>query len=52
MSGCGGSSGDGPGRPRDVAQFGADVYTINLIGRITTRELGTLVAAGLDAGLW
>ena len=24
-----------------LAQFGAEVYTINLIGRITVRELGT-----------
>src|SRR5690242_5293695 len=28
-----------------LAQFGAQVYTINLIGRITARELGTLMTA-------
>src|SRR3954464_6297490 len=28
-----------------LAQFGAEVYTINLIGRITIRELGTLMTA-------
>ena len=28
-----------------LAQFGAQVYTINLIGRITLRELGTLMTA-------
>ena len=30
--------------------FGAEVYTINLIGRITTRELGTLMTAIMVAG--
>ena len=33
-----------------LAQFGADVYTINLIGRITVRELGTLMTAIMVAG--
>jgi phospholipid/cholesterol/gamma-HCH transport system permease protein len=33
-----------------LAQFGADVYTINLIGRITARELGTLMTAIMVAG--
>jgi len=33
-----------------LAQFGADVYTINLIGRITIRELGTLMTAIMVAG--
>ncbi|MFL6725751.1 MAG: MlaE family lipid ABC transporter permease subunit [Sphingomicrobium sp.] len=33
-----------------LAQFGAEVYTINLIGRITTRELGTLMTAIMVAG--
>jgi hypothetical protein len=28
-----------------LQQFGAEVYTINLIGRITVRELGTLISA-------
>ena len=30
--------------------FGAEVYTINLIGRITVRELGTLMTAIMVAG--
>jgi phospholipid/cholesterol/gamma-HCH transport system permease protein len=33
-----------------LAQFGADIYTINLIGRITVRELGTLMTAIMVAG--
>ena len=33
-----------------LAQFGAKVYTINLIGRITIRELGTLMTAIMVAG--
>ena len=33
-----------------LEQFGAQVYTINLIGRITTRELGTLMTAIMVAG--
>ena len=33
-----------------LAQFGAEVYTINLVGRITTRELGTLMTAIMVAG--
>lgn len=33
-----------------LEQFGAEVYTINLIGRITTRELGTLMTAIMVAG--
>ena len=33
-----------------LQQFGAEVYTINLIGRITTRELGTLMTAIMVAG--
>lgn len=33
-----------------LRQFGADVYTINLIGRITARELGTLMTAIMVAG--
>ena len=33
-----------------LAQFGAQVYTINLIGRITARELGTLMTAIMVAG--
>ena len=33
-----------------LAQFGAEVYTINLIGRITARELGTLMTAIMVAG--
>ena len=28
-----------------LAQFGAEIYTINLIGRITVRELATLMTA-------
>ena len=34
-----------------LAQFGAEVYTINLIGRITARELGTLMTAIMPARL-
>src|SRR5215211_2377977 len=30
--------------------FGAEIYTINLIGRITVRELGTLMTAIMVAG--
>jgi phospholipid/cholesterol/gamma-HCH transport system permease protein len=33
-----------------LRQFGAEVYTINLIGRITIRELGTLMTAIMVAG--
>ena len=33
-----------------LAQFGAEVYTINLIGRITVRELGMLMTAIMVAG--
>jgi phospholipid/cholesterol/gamma-HCH transport system permease protein len=33
-----------------LQQFGAEVYTINLIGRITARELGTLMTAIMVAG--
>ncbi len=33
-----------------LEQFGAEVYTINLIGRITIRELGTLMTAIMVAG--
>jgi phospholipid/cholesterol/gamma-HCH transport system permease protein len=33
-----------------LAQFGAEVYTINLIGRLTVRELGTLMTAIMVAG--
>lgn len=33
-----------------LQQFGAEVYTINLIGRLTTRELGTLMTAIMVAG--
>jgi phospholipid/cholesterol/gamma-HCH transport system permease protein len=33
-----------------LKQFGAEVYTINLIGRITVRELGTLMTAIMVAG--
>jgi phospholipid/cholesterol/gamma-HCH transport system permease protein len=33
-----------------LAQFGAQAYTINLIGRITIRELGTLMTAIMVAG--
>ena len=33
-----------------LAQFGAEVFTINLIGRITTRELGVLMTAIMVAG--
>jgi phospholipid/cholesterol/gamma-HCH transport system permease protein len=33
-----------------LQQFGAEIYTINLIGRITVRELGTLMTAIRVAG--
>lgn len=33
-----------------LEQFGAEVYTVNLIGRITIRELGTLMTAIMVAG--
>jgi phospholipid/cholesterol/gamma-HCH transport system permease protein len=33
-----------------LAQFGAQVYTINLVGRITLRELGVLMTAIMVAG--
>ena len=33
-----------------LAQFGAEVYTVNLVGRITVRELGTLMTAIMVAG--
>jgi phospholipid/cholesterol/gamma-HCH transport system permease protein len=33
-----------------LEQFGAEVFTINLIGRITIRELGTLMTAIMVAG--
>lgn len=33
-----------------LAQFGADVFTINLIGRVTMRELGVLMTAIMVAG--
>jgi phospholipid/cholesterol/gamma-HCH transport system permease protein len=33
-----------------LQQFGAEVYTINLIGRITLRELGVLMTAIMVAG--
>ena len=33
-----------------LQQFGAEVYTINLIGRITVRELATLMTAIMVAG--
>ena len=33
-----------------LEQFGAEVYTINLIGRITVRELGPLMTAIMVAG--
>jgi len=33
-----------------LQSFGAEVYTINLIGRITIRELGTLMTAIMVAG--
>ncbi len=33
-----------------LEQFGAEVYTINLIGRLTIRELGTLMTAIMVAG--
>ncbi|MBL7372537.1 ABC transporter permease, partial [Escherichia coli] len=33
-----------------LRQFGAEVYTINLVGRITLRELGVLMTAIMVAG--
>ena len=33
-----------------LQQFGAEVYTVNLIGRITVRELGVLMTAIMVAG--
>ena len=33
-----------------LRQFGAEVYTINLVGRITLRELGILMTAIMVAG--
>ena len=33
-----------------LRQFGAEVFTINLIGRVTTRELGVLMTAIMVAG--
>ncbi|CAN5344546.1 MlaE family lipid ABC transporter permease subunit [soil metagenome] len=33
-----------------LAQFGAEIYTINLIGRLTMRELGVLMTAIMVAG--
>lgn len=33
-----------------LRQFGAEVFTINLVGRITTRELGVLMTAIMVAG--
>jgi phospholipid/cholesterol/gamma-HCH transport system permease protein len=33
-----------------LRQFGAEIYTINLIGRLTTRELGVLMTAIMVAG--
>jgi phospholipid/cholesterol/gamma-HCH transport system permease protein len=33
-----------------LAQFGAEIYTVNLIGRITVRELGVLMTAIMVAG--
>jgi phospholipid/cholesterol/gamma-HCH transport system permease protein len=33
-----------------LAQFGAQIYTINLIGRLTMRELGVLMTAIMVAG--
>jgi phospholipid/cholesterol/gamma-HCH transport system permease protein len=33
-----------------LEQFGAEIYTINLVGRITVRELGTLMTAIMVAG--
>jgi hypothetical protein len=33
-----------------LRQFGAEIYTINLIGRLTLRELGTLMTAIMVAG--
>jgi phospholipid/cholesterol/gamma-HCH transport system permease protein len=33
-----------------LEQFGAEIYTINLIGRLTVRELGTLMTAIMVAG--
>ena len=33
-----------------LEQFGAQIYTVNLIGRLTVRELGTLMTAIMVAG--
>jgi len=33
-----------------LEQFGAEIYTVNLIGRLTVRELGTLMTAIMVAG--
>jgi phospholipid/cholesterol/gamma-HCH transport system permease protein len=33
-----------------LRQFGAEIYTVNLIGRLTVRELGTLMTAIMVAG--
>ena len=33
-----------------LQQFGAEIYTVNLVGRLTTRELGTLMTAIMVAG--
>jgi ABC-type transporter Mla maintaining outer membrane lipid asymmetry permease subunit MlaE len=33
-----------------LRQFGADIFTVNLIGRATTRELGILLTAIMVAG--
>ena len=40
----------GRGADAELKQFGAEIYTINLIGRITVRELGTLMTAIMVAG--
>ncbi len=40
----------GPQGAVQLKQFGAEIYTINLIGRITVRELGTLMTAIMVAG--
>jgi phospholipid/cholesterol/gamma-HCH transport system permease protein len=33
-----------------LEQFGAEIYTVNLVGRLTVRELGTLMTAIMVAG--
>jgi phospholipid/cholesterol/gamma-HCH transport system permease protein len=33
-----------------LQQFGAEVYTVNLVGRLTLRELGILMTAIMVAG--